>query len=101
MILLFSVIGFGEAGTLSRNLKIIIPEDKDYTHIFNDIFAEYTREARLEKVRTVNLGSLYELQYLIVLKERKNEKELIDKIRVRNSNLEIVCGRSSLGRDEL
>ncbi|MDR2070427.1 MAG: DUF4956 domain-containing protein, partial [Treponema sp.] len=101
MILVFSVIGFGEAGVLARNLKIIIPENKDYTSMFNDLFAEYTKEAKLEKVRTVNLGSLYELQYAIVLTDYKKEKELIDKIRTRNSNLEISCSRSVMTREEL
>jgi hypothetical protein len=101
MILFFSIIGFGEAGAPARNLKIIIPENKDYTSIFNDLFAEYTKEAKLEKVRTVNLGSLYELQYAIVLIDQKKEKELIDKIRTRNSNLEISCSRSVMTREEL
>jgi hypothetical protein len=101
MILFFSVIGFGEAGVLARNLKIVIPENKDYTSIFSDLFAEYTKDAKLEKVRTVNLGSLYELQYAIVLRDQKKEKELIDKIRTRNSNLEISCSRSVMTREEL
>jgi uncharacterized membrane protein YhiD involved in acid resistance len=101
MILVFQAVKFGEADALARNLKIVITEDKNYTVIFNDLFAEYTREARLEKVRTVNLGSLYALQYFIVLKDQNKEKEFIDKIRVRNSNLEIVCGIPALGREEL
>ena len=101
MILFFSIISFGEAGTQTRNLKIIIPENKDYTSIFNDLFAEYTKNVRLERVRTVNLGSLYELQYSIVLKDLQKEKEFIDKIRSRNSNLEISCSRGIVSREEL
>jgi uncharacterized membrane protein YhiD involved in acid resistance len=101
IILFFQTVKFGEAEALARNLKIVITEDKNYTVIFNDLFAEYTREARLEKVRTVNLGSLYALQYLIVLKYQHKEKEVIDKLRVRNSNLEIVCCIPSPGREEL
>jgi uncharacterized membrane protein YhiD involved in acid resistance len=101
MILFFSVIGFGEERNMAMNLKIVIPENKDYTGIFNDLFAEYTKIARLEKVRTVNLGSLYELQYTIILKEQNKEKEFLDKIRARNSNLEISCGRLVSTREEL
>jgi uncharacterized membrane protein YhiD involved in acid resistance len=101
MILFFSAIGFGEAGNHTRNMKIIIPEDKDYTYIFNDLFAEYTKNARLERVRTVNLGSLYELQYTVVLKDQKKEKEFIDSMRARNSNLEISCSRVTITREEL
>jgi uncharacterized membrane protein YhiD involved in acid resistance len=101
MILFFQAVKFGKAEALARNLKIVITEDKNYTVIFDDLFAEYTREARLEKVRTVNLGSLYALQYFIVLKDQHKEKEFIDKIRVRNSNLEIVCCIPVPGREEL
>jgi hypothetical protein len=101
MILLFSFTGFGEAEPPIRNLKIVIPENKDYTGMFTDLFVDYTSRIRLEKVRTVNLGSLYELQYTIVLKDIKKEKEFIDKIRSRNSNLEISCGRTMTTREEL
>jgi uncharacterized membrane protein YhiD involved in acid resistance len=101
MIVLFSVIGFGETRNRARNLKIVIPENMDYTGVFQDLFAEYTQQASLERVRTVNLGSLYELQYIIVLKDSSREKELIDKLRARNSNLEITCGKAIPTREEL
>jgi uncharacterized membrane protein YhiD involved in acid resistance len=101
MIVLLSVIGFGEKGNRTRSLKIVIPENTDYTGIFQDIFAEYTRKASLERVRTVNLGSLYELQYIVVLRDNSREKEFLDKIRARNSNLEINCGRAVMAREEL
>jgi hypothetical protein len=70
----------------------VIPEDVDYTTAFEDIFREYTYEAKLEKVRTTNLGSLYDLRYEIELKDLSKEKEFLDKIRQRNSNLDISCG---------
>jgi hypothetical protein len=84
-----------------RSLKIVIPENTDYTRIFQDIFGEYTEKADLERVRTVNLGSLYELQYIVVLKDNSREKEFIDEIRARNSNLEITCGGTATTREEL
>jgi hypothetical protein len=101
MLLFFQATGFGEAGNQVRSLKILIPENKDYTGIFDDLFAEYAKNTRLEKVRTVNLGSLYELHYTIVLKDEKKEKEFIDRIRARNGNLEINCGRVIAAREEL
>jgi hypothetical protein len=101
MLVVFSVTGFGEPKNQARNLKIVIPEHTDYTRIFQDIFAEYTGKASLERVRTVNLGSLYELQYIIVLKDNSREKEFIDKLRARNSNLEISCGKAIIAREEL
>jgi hypothetical protein len=98
---LFHLVKFGEGKNTLKNLRIFIPEDLDYTEAFNDLFKEYTRKATLERVRTVNLGSLYELQYYIELKDVKKEKELLDKIRQRNCNLDIVCGKLISSRNEL
>lgn len=84
-----------------RELKVTIPENLDYQGIFDDLFEQYTRQAQLMRVRTVNMGSLYELQYHILLKDEKNEKEFLDQIRCRNGNLGIVCGRRTANREEL
>ena len=86
-------LNFGSADDSERILKITIPEDLDYEGLFDDIFAEYTKSARLEKVKTSNLGTLYELRYLIDLKDNSVPKAFIDEIRTRNGNLNIVCGR--------
>ena len=86
-------LNFGSANDSERILKITIPEDLDYEGLFDDIFAEYTKSARLEKVKTSNLGTLYELRYLITLKDNSVPKAFIDEIRTRNGNLNIVCGR--------
>lgn len=84
-----------------KRLKITIPEDLDYVEVFKDIFEQYTKKATLEKVKTTNLGSLYELHYTVVQRDESREKEFLDKIRQRNSNLAIVCSRIAEARDEL
>ena len=89
----------GRAGR--KELKITIPENLDYSGIFDDIFAKYTKKSELVRVRTVNMGSLYELCYQVDLKSEFIEKNLLDEIRCRNGNLTIVCGRLPDGRDEL
>lgn len=71
-------------------LKILIPENLNYTTVFDDIFAKYTNKISLEKVKTTNMGSLYELTYRVSLKDDKNTKTLIDKLRVKNGNLKIA-----------
>ena len=83
----------GNRDKAQKQLKVTIPEDLDYTGIFDDIFQKYTTKATLTKVRTVNLGSMYELDYDIILRDEKQEKAMIDEIRVRNGNLSIICGR--------
>lgn len=84
---------FGEGRTSERILKITIPENIDYTEVFDDIFKKYTKRADLEKVRTTNMGSLFELTYRIEVINNINEKEFIDDIRCRNGNLTVICSR--------
>ena len=97
VMMLLSSTRFGETPESEKELRITIPEDLDYTGIFDDLFAAYTREAKLERVKTVNLGSMYELKYKIRLRDVKQEKQLIDELRCRNGNLTIICGREPSG----
>lgn len=92
---------FAEQKTSLKELKITIPEDLDYSGIFDDIFEGYTKSNELIRVKTTNMGSLYELCYHITLKNAETEKEFIDKIRCRNGNLNIVCGRLAVSKEEL
>ena len=70
-------------------LKITIPEDLDYCELFDDIFQKYTSRYENISVKTTNMGSLFRLTYNLVLNGNEAEKELIDKLRCRNGNLEI------------
>lgn len=99
--ILLTAIKFGERSPLEKELKITIPESLDYNGIFDDLFKEYTKKAELVRVKTTNMGSLYELTYNIVVPDISREKEFIDKIRCRNGNLNIVCGRVPVGKEEL
>ena len=92
---------FGEDRTARRELKVTIPEALDYAGIFDDLFAQFARQCELVQVRTTGLGSLYELRYHITLKDLRTEKQLIDAIRCRNGNLDIVCGKIGIGREVL
>ena len=84
-----------------KTLKIVIPENINYTEVFDDIFAEYTTSAEQTKVKTTNMGSLYSVWYEITLKDPKKEKEFIDKLRCRNGNLEISVSRQETVNNEL
>lgn len=96
-----SVSRFGETRSAEKELKITIPENLDYTGLFDDLLARYTRQSTLIQVKTSNMGSLYELCYHIVLKSGGIEKQFMDELRCRNGNLNIVCGRVSSSRDAL
>lgn len=81
-----------------RNLKITIPEDLDYANTFDDILKKYTSRYHLNGVKTVNLGTMYLLNYEITLKDVDAEKQMIDELRCRNGNLTIS---SVLKADEM
>ncbi|MDD3221819.1 MAG: DUF4956 domain-containing protein [Clostridia bacterium] len=84
-----------------RDLKITIPENLDYEGIFDDLFSEYTARNELLRVKTVNMGSLYELHYHVMMRGDKSEKKFLDELRCRNGNLTIVCGRVPEERESL
>ncbi|MBU5451233.1 DUF4956 domain-containing protein [Acetivibrio sp. MSJd-27] len=90
IMLLLHWINFGRVKKTRRILKITIPENLDYQGVFDDIFEKYTSGYELQKVRTIDLGTLYELVYLIDIPDDLNEKEFLDLIRCRNGNLNIV-----------
>ncbi|MGN0993942.1 MAG: DUF4956 domain-containing protein [Butyricicoccus sp.] len=92
-VFLLSTLRFGAGDEQERELKITIPENLDYDGLFDDLFQKYTRSAQLERVKTSNMGTLYELQYRIVLRNERIPKEFLDELRCRNGNLNIVCGR--------
>ena len=89
----------GSAGA-EKELTILIPESLDYASVFDDIFDNYTTQNELTQVKTVNMGSLYKLKYTIKLKDKTKEKEMLDEIRVRNGNLEVICSRSRSNETE-
>lgn len=100
VLFLLSRTPFGETRS-ARELRVLIPEDLDYTAVFEDIFAQYTRTHQLNKIKTTNLGSMFDLYYHITLKDPAQEKALIDAMRCRNGNLTIVCNHSGSSREEL
>lgn len=86
---------------LNKTIKITIPEDLDYTGAFDDIFDEYTKKTELIKVKTTNMGSMFRLTYNVTLKDAAKEKQMIDRIRERNGNLEIFVSKQESRTAEL
>ena len=85
---------FGVRKVVAKQLKITIPENLNYEGAFDDLFKEYSDGCTLERVKTTNLGTLYELTYSIKMKQGINEKQFIDSLRCRNGNLNIVLCRT-------
>ena len=91
--LILTVVGFGGgAARLKKQLKITLPENFDYNGLFDDIFKKYTKKAELIQVRTTNMGTLYELTYAVTIPQNQMPKEMIDEIRSKNGNLNVILG---------
>ena len=88
-----SIVCNAKSEFLNKTIKITIPEDLDYSGVFDDIFAEYTKKNELVNVKTTNMGSMFRLTYNVTLRDAAKEKEMIDHIRERNGNLEIMVSK--------
>ena len=103
MFVLYNRLDFGtkkNAATF-KTLTITIPEDLDYSGIFDDIFSEFTTSHDLVRVKSTNMGSMFKLTYNVMLRDVTREKEMIDKIRCRNGNLEIAVSKQETVGTEL
>ena len=92
-------LGAGKNSARARTMRITIPEDLDYTDVFTDVFRQYTTDCELTQVKTTNMGSLFRLTYDLTLRDPALEKELIDKLRTRNGNLEITVSRQAASHE--
>ena len=93
--LLLTAVNFGGADEHKRVLRITIPESLDYDGLFDDLFEKYTKSCVLERVKTSNMGTLYELTYRVTLPDDHAPKAFLDELRCRNGNLNITCGREA------
>lgn len=103
MFALYNRLDFGTKKNIAtfKTLTITIPEDLDYSSVFDDIFCAYTRSHDLVRVKTTNLGSMFKLTYHVELIDFTREKEMIDKIRCRNGNLEVAVSKQETVGTEL
>ena len=83
---------FGQPREASKQLKITVPEDLEFEGAFDDVLDAYTATYELNNVQTTNMGSLYQLDYMVTMKEPGLEKRMIDELRCLNGNLKISLG---------
>lgn len=93
--------GKGEMGSGIVTLSVTIPESLDYSGVFDEVLRHYTTDYTLTRVKTTNMGSLFRLSYDLTLREGASEKELIDHLRCRNGNLEIMLSMQESAPTEL
>lgn len=98
---LYVATPFGTSRQPSKNLKITVPEDMQFEGLFDDVLAAYTKTYDLVNVQTTNMGSLYQLEYSVAMKESGLEKRMIDELRCLNGNLKISLGMPQTKREVL
>lgn len=99
--LVLMLSGYAVMKVTEKTLKITIPENLNFQGAFDDLFEEFTTKRSLERVRTTNLGSLYELTYIIMMKKDADEKKFIDELRCRNGNLNIILCNTETSKELL
>ncbi len=90
--LVLTALKFGAPPAREKQMRITLPEDVDYEHVFDDVFEQYHVHAELERVRTTNMGTLFELTYRLTFRDGQVPKAFLDELRIRNGNLNIVIG---------
>ena len=96
-----SQTSFGEVKDLDKDLRVTVPESLEFNGFIDDLFDQYTSSHQLCFVKTANMGSMYELQYRIRLKDETRAQEMMDAIRCRNGNLTVALGRKQSRNEEL
>ncbi len=95
--MLYNRLNFGNHKSQEKVFTITIPENLDYTNVFQDLFDAYAKNVTLVRVKTTNLGSMFRLTYHITLIDPAKEKEFVDQLRCRNGNLEISVSLQDTG----
>jgi len=92
VMVVLSLTNFADKNAGKRQLRITIPENLNYTNAFDNVFNKFLVSNELTKVKTTNMGTMFELTYLVEFSNNVNEKEFIDALRVMNENLNITLG---------
>ena len=98
---ILSACKFGQGSENQRELRISLPESLEYEDLFDDLLDTYFTSSELIRVRTVEMGTAYQLIYRGVLRDTKEAKLFMDAIRERNGNLPVALGRVADVRGEM
>lgn len=96
VLVVLNLLHFADDRSGSKQLKLTVPENLNYSHVFDEVFDKYTTRSMLRRVKTTNMGTMYELTYSVSMKRNADEKEFIDHLRMRNGNLNITLGMAEL-----
>lgn len=90
--LVYANVPFESGKTAAKQLKITVPEDLEFEGLFDEVLARYTKAFELQSVETTNMGSLYKLEYKVLMAGEGIEKKMLDELRCLNGNLKVSLG---------
>ena len=96
-----SACRFGQAAENQREVRISIPESLDYNDLFDDLLDAFFSAYELIRVRTVEMGTAYQLIYRGTLRDTRESKRFLDAVRERNGNLPVSLARPADAGSEL
>lgn len=89
-IIVVTITKFNAPSIKEMTLKIIVPEQLNFDNLFDDILTDSCKVYNLKSIKSTEFGTMFELNYVITLKNGINQHEFIDKIRERNGNLNVT-----------
>ena len=98
---LLSAFRFGQAAENQRELRVSVPESLDYEGLFDDLLDTFFASHELVRVRTVEMGTAYQLVFRGILRDVKEVKPFLDSVRTRNGNLPVAMARVTEERGEM
>ena len=99
VMLALHLTGFGKRRTTAHTLRVTVPENVDAESAFANVLSDHTISYELRRVKTADLGSLYQLVYTVALRDETRRKEFLDELRCRNGNLDISLSLNDQSSD--
>ena len=91
--LLLNAVHFGADSEKQKELRISLPEALDYDGLFDDLLSVNFSRYSLEQIRTIEMGTVYQLVYRVTPREAQTGKAFLDAVRERNGNLPVSLGK--------
>lgn len=95
----FYFSGVAKTGKSKYILKITVPEDLNFKGVFDEVIGEFADTFKLSKIKTADMGSVFELTYNISMADNKDAKELMDAVRCKNGNLTVQLTLDAMNRE--
>ena len=98
---LLDLVRFGSSGEKQRELRVSLPEALEYDGLLDDVLSSYCSKWELQRVRSVEMGTVFQLVYRVSLRDLSRSKDFLDCLRERNGNLPVSLGILPDARDSM